>query len=181
MTDWATIQRHLGLAADGIPGPATAAAVAKALGISAPALRRISAAGKASIKAHEGLMLKAYPDPGTGGDPWTIGYGHTAGVRRGDVITEAQADAFLSADLERFEAAVRRLAPNTTQGQFDALVSFAFNVGEAALAKSTLLQKHLAGDYAAAANEFGRWVNAGGRPMAGLVKRRAAEKKVYLA
>jgi lysozyme len=68
-----------------------------------------------------------------------------------------------------------------SQSQFDAIVSFAFNVGEQALAKSTLLKKHLAGDYAGAAKEFARWTRGGGKVLAGLVKRRAAEAALYLA
>lgn len=143
------------------------------------AARSTSDKGIALIKEFEGLRLQAYPDPATGGEPWTIGVGHTGGVRRGDVITEAQADTFLRADLGRFEAAVNKLAPVTTQDQFDALVSLAFNVGEGNLASSTLLRKHNAADYDGAAAEFGRWNKAAGKVMAGLTRRRAAEASLY--
>lgn len=162
---------------DGLWGRRTDEALSKALGLDGG--RRISDQGLAAIKQHEGLVLTAYPDPATGGEPWTIGYGHTGGVRRGDRITEAQADAFLRSDIARFEAAVNRLAPTTTQGQFDALVSFAFNLGEKALADSTLLRLHNAGDHAGAKAQFGRWVNAAGKQMPGLVRRRAAEAALY--
>lgn len=141
--------------------------------------RSLSAQGLDHIKASEGLRLKAYPDPASGGDPWTIGYGSTIGVKPGMVITEAQADDRLRADVARFEAAVNRLAPKTTQGQFDALVSFSFNVGEGNLAKSTLLKKHNAGDYTGAADEFAKWTLAAGKRMPGLVTRRAGEARLY--
>ena len=155
-------------------------AVADAFGLpKGGADRTISERGLSLIKEFEGLRLTAYPDPGSGGEPWTIGYGHTKGVKPGQRITEAEADAFLREDVARFEAAVNRLAPATTQAQFDALVSFAFNVGEGALGGSTLLKKHNAGDHAGARREFGRWVNAAGRRMAGLVRRRAAEAALY--
>lgn len=156
-------------------------AVADAFGLPAEGAgeRRLSDAGLDLIKRFEGLRLDAYPDPGTGGEPWTIGYGHTGGVKRGDRITQAQADAFLRQDVARFEEAVRKLAPKTTQGQFDALVSFAFNVGEGALRGSTLLRKHNEGDHAGARAEFGKWVNANGRRLEGLVRRRAAEAAMY--
>ncbi|MBO9580339.1 MAG: lysozyme [Sphingobium sp.] len=140
----------------------------------------ISQRGIDLIKRCEGLRLSAYPDPGTGGAPWTIGYGHTGPeVRKGLTITQAQADTFLVADIQRFEADVRALCPITTQGQFDALVSFAYNVGQSALSGSTMRKKHVAGNYAGAAAEFDRWVYAGGRTMAGLVARRAEERALY--
>lgn len=141
--------------------------------------RTLSDTGVKHIKASEGLRLKAYPDPASGGDPWTIGYGSTTGVKPGQVITEAQAEQMLRKDVARFEGAVNKLAPKTTQGQFDALVSFSFNVGEGNLAKSTLLKLHNAGDYAGAANEFSKWTLAAGKRMPGLVTRRAGEAKLY--
>lgn len=167
--------------ADGDFGPATLRASCKLLNgePGGNGGKATSERGKALIKSFEGLRLDAYPDPGTGGEPWTIGVGHTGGVKKGDRITEAQADAFLASDLARFEKAVARLAPKTTQAQFDALVSFAFNLGEGALERSTLLKKHNAGDYAGAKAEFGKWINAAGRPMKGLIRRRAAEADLY--
>jgi lysozyme len=142
---------------------------------------RISDAGLRFIKAHEGLRLEAYPDPGTGDKPWTIGYGHTGPeVVPGLRITAERAEELLRADVARFEAAVTRLVKVPLSGpQFDALVSFAFNVGEGALARSTLLRVLNAGDYADAAKQFDRWVNAGGKPMPGLVRRRRAERTMF--
>lgn len=142
---------------------------------------KTSPKGIALIKSAEGLRLKAYPDPGTGGLPWTIGYGSTSGVTKSMVITEAQAEQMLAADLVRFERAVERLVQvPLNQGQFDALVSFTYNVGEGNFTKSTLLRKLNAGDTAGAADQFLRWVNAGGKVLSGLVKRRAAERAMFL-
>jgi lysozyme len=141
---------------------------------------KTSPKGIALIKSAEGLRLKAYPDPGTGGLPWTIGYGSTLGVTRTMIITEAQAELMLAADLVRFERAVERLVQvPLTQGQFDALVSFTYNVGEGNFTKSTLLRKLNAGDSEGAAEQFSRWVNAGGKVLPGLVKRRAAERALF--
>ncbi|UFH49936.1 lysozyme [Pseudomonas sp. KNUC1026] len=132
------------------------------------------------IKSSEGLHLRAYPDPGTGAEPWTIGYGSTGCVSAGMTITVAQAEQRLQNDLSRVEAAVTRLATvPLTQGQFDALVSFTYNVGEGNLARSTLLRLVNTGEPAAAAEQFGRWVRAGGRVLPGLVTRRAAERAMF--
>jgi len=142
---------------------------------------KTSPKGIALIKSAEGLRLKAYPDPGTGGLPWTIGYGSTSGVTRNMVIAEAQAEQMLASDLVRFERAVERtVRVPLNQGQFDALVSFTYNVGEGNFTKSTLLRKLNAGDTAGAAEQFSRWVHAGGKVLPGLVKRRAAERAMFL-
>lgn len=130
------------------------------------------------IKRFEGLRLEAYRD--SVGIP-TIGYGHTHGVKMGDVITGAQADDFLREDLKVAELTINTNAKvKLTQGQFDALASFVFNLGSGNFVKSTLLKKLNTGDYAGAADEFGKWVNAGGKKLPGLVKRRAAEREVFL-
>lgn len=126
-------------------------------------------------------MIEAYPDPGTGGDPWTIGWGTTGrDVKRGVVWTQAMCDARFAEHLKKFEREVSQAigdAP-TTQDQFDALVSFHYNTG--AIFKATLTKRHKAGDHAGAAAEFKKWVNAGGRKLPGLVRRRAAEAAMYL-
>lgn len=136
--------------------------------------------GVVLIKRFEGCRLTAYPDPGTGGAPWTIGWGHTGpGVTAGTRWTQLQADAQLDRDLDRYAAEVAKAigdAP-TSQAQFDALVSFHYNTG--AISRATLTKLHKAGDHVRAANEFGKWVRAGGRVLPGLVKRRAAEAKLY--
>ncbi|NBB38653.1 glycoside hydrolase family protein [Sphingobium yanoikuyae] len=131
------------------------------------------------MTAHEGEILTAYLCPAR---VWTIGVGHTGPeVKKGLKITKKESQALLEADLARFEAAVNRGGDDMTQNQFDALVSFAFNVGTNAFALSTLLRKHRSGDYTGAAKEFARWTKGGGRVLPGLVKRRAAEATLYLS
>lgn len=140
----------------------------------------ISARGIALIKEFEGLSLSAYPDPATGGEPWTIGYGHTGPeVRPGMKISIAKAVEYLEDDLRSHARNVNRLCKgsNTPQAAFDALVSFDFNTG--ALHRSTLLRRHRAGLHQSAAAEFPRWKYAGGKPMAGLIRRRKAERAMY--
>lgn len=141
---------------------------------------KTSQAGIDLIKQFEGLELTAYPDPGTGGEPWTIGYGHTGGVKPGDTVTEAEAEELLRQDLEKFEDCVNAyVSVPITQSQFDALVSFAFNVGCGALKSSTLLRLLNNGDTEAAAAQFGRWNKAAGRVLAGLTRRRGAERDLF--
>lgn len=136
----------------------------------------------ALIKSFEGCRLKAYPDPGSGGDPWTVGWGSTGtDVRHDTVWTQAQADDRLRHDVEQFGAKVALSlgdAP-TAQHEYDALTSFAYNVGIGNLRSSTLLKLHRAGDHAGAARQFSRWNKASGREMAGLTRRRAAEAAMY--
>ena len=142
--------------------------------------RVTSPAGRKAIRGFEGERLTAYPDPATGGDPWTIGVGHTGPeVKRGLTITEAQSAAYLVADLARFETAVNAATPVTTQAQFDAMVSLCFNIGASAFARSTLVKKHNAGDYDGAARQFVVWNRAAGRVMPGLTRRREAEARMY--
>ena len=152
-----------------------------------PAPRAIGPAGLALIKRFEGCarqrrdgQFAAYPDPGTGGPPWTIGWGATGkDIAKGTVWSQAQCDARLTANLVRFAREVTRAldgAP-TSQDQFDALVSFHYNTG--AIAKATLTRLHKAGRFAAAADEFGKWVNAGGKRLPGLIRRRRAEAALY--
>ncbi|HGO4163044.1 TPA: lysozyme [Serratia marcescens] len=138
--------------------------------------------GRNFIKGFEKLRLKAYPDPGSGGKPWTIGWGHTKGVMQGDRITQEQAEAFFSEDLAVFELTVNgAIKRPMTQNQFDAMVSLAFNIGGPAFAGSTLVKKFNAGDAHEAADEFPKWRNSAGKVMPGLVKRRAAEREMFLS
>lgn len=149
--------------------------------------RAVSEAGIALIKRFEGCarrredgLVEAYPDPGTGGAPWTIGWGATGpGIGPGTTWTPGQCDARLVTDLERYASDVSQAIGNapTTQAQFDALVSFHYNTG--AIGRATLTRKHRAGDRAGAAREFARWNRAGGRVLAGLVRRRTAEAALY--
>ena len=132
------------------------------------------------IASHEGLRLEAYPDPGTGGDPWTVGYGHTGPeVVPGYRVTEAQAMDLLRADANRAYDHVGRVtqAPLFTW-EVEALASFVYNVGGGAYDGSTLLRRLNAGEEPARVirEELPRWVKGGdGRPMLGLVRRRAQE------
>lgn len=136
--------------------------------------------GLALIRESEGCVLQAYPDPGSGGEPWTIGIGHTGGVRPGDRCSEAQAMAWLRADAVDAENGVSRAVKvPLAQHQFDALVSFTFNLGAGALAGSTLLRRLNEGDTAAASAQFPRWVKAGSQTLPGLVKRRARERWMF--
>lgn len=136
------------------------------------------------IKDFEGLRLTAYPDPGTGGDPWTVGYGHTGpGVHPGMTITEAQAEEYLLQDLRTAQDAINRLVlVPLSPAQKDALTSFVFNIGGGkAFANSTLLRKLNARDYKGAADQLLRWDKAGGKVLAGLSRRRRAERELFLS
>jgi GH24 family phage-related lysozyme (muramidase) len=143
---------------------------------------KTSSAGHDLIKEFEGLELTAYPDPGTGGDPWTIGYGHTGPeVKPGLVISIEQAGALLKKDLARFEEAVNTLITvELNQYEFDALVSFAYNCGWFALEDSTLRKRLNAGEAKCSVfkEELPKWVNGGNGPMPGLVRRREAEAQL---
>lgn len=151
---------------------------------SASGTDRINDDGLTLIKRFEGLELSAYQDSV---GVWTIGYGHTSAagdpqVTPGQRITEAEAEAILRKDLRYFEDGVRDVVKvPLNSDQFSALVSFAFNLGVGALGGSTLLRKLNAGDYQGAANEFPRWVKAGGQTLLGLVKRRNAEQALFLS
>jgi len=142
----------------------------------------LSTQGLEAIARFEGLRLTAYPDPGTGGDPWTIGYGHTGpDVHKGLTITRARALALLRQDVQTAVQGVRvAVRRPISQGQFDALVDFAFNVGVGAMKGSTLIRKLNAGDVTGAAAEFLKWTHAGGRVMPGLVARRKVEMAMFL-
>jgi GH24 family phage-related lysozyme (muramidase) len=136
--------------------------------------------GCAKKQANGSFM--AYPDPGTGGDPWTIGWGTTGtDVKPGVIWTQQQCDDRLTNDLTSFAAKVSGVlgSATTSQHQFDALVSFAYNVGVGNLSSSTLLKLHKAGDFAGAQQQFARWNKAAGKVLPGLTRRRAAEAALY--
>lgn len=139
---------------------------------------RTSRQGVEAIKRHERLMLTAYLCPA--GKP-TIGYGSTKGVKMGMTITAAEAEARLISDLAGAEHAVdSAVTVAVSQQQFDALVSLAFNIGAGAFATSTLVKRLNEGKYHDAAAQFDRWVHAKKKKLPGLVKRRAAEKALFL-
>jgi GH24 family phage-related lysozyme (muramidase) len=140
--------------------------------------------GIALIKEFEGCKLTAYQDSV---GVWTIGYGWTQPVdgkpiRAGMTIKQETAERLLKTGLVSYESDVSRLVKvGLTQGQFDALVSFTYNLGARSLSTSTLLRKLNAGDYAGAAAEFMRWNKAGGKALKGLTRRREAERALFLS
>jgi lysozyme len=146
------------------------------------------------VKHDEGVVMRPYQCPAL---LWTVGVGHVidpthARVKLADrkalpipagwdrTFSMAEVNDILKKDLNRFEAGVMRLCPKTTkQSQFDALVSFAFNVGLGNLQNSTLRMKHNREEFSAAAEEFLKWNKAGGKVLKGLDKRRKGEKALY--
>lgn len=147
--------------------------------------RSVNAETLALVKQWEGFRPNAYPDPGSrDGTPWTLGYGQTRiggrAVRKGDMITEAEAAAWLETELARVSGVVERLVKvPLTDNQHGALCSFTYNIGDDAFAGSTLLKKLNAGDYAAVPAQMARWNKNDGKVMEGLVNRRAAEAGLW--
>jgi lysozyme len=135
------------------------------------------------ITHFEGFKSEAYRDAG---GVWTIGFGHTRNVREGDMIGTAEGLRLLMQDVAEAERTINLLTDGAQfiippeQYMFDALVSFVFNAGAGNFGKSTLKKKLIAGAYDEAAQEFERWVNGGGRRLPGLVRRRQAEKTLFL-
>ncbi|WP_447782101.1 lysozyme [Enterobacter asburiae] len=147
-------------------------------------MMQTSEKGIALIKQFEGCKLTAYQDSV---GVWTIGYGWTQPVegkpiRAGMTIKQETAERLLKTGLVSYESDVSRLVKvGLNQGQFDALVSFTYNLGARSLSTSTLLRKLNAGDYAGAADEFLRWNKAGGKVLNGLTRRREAERALFLS
>ena len=138
---------------------------------------KVSDKGLALIKEFEGCKLTAYQDSV---GVWTIGYGHTKTARKGMVITQDQANELLTTDVADHATGVyKALQVKLDQHQFDAVVSLAFNVGVNAVRNSTLFKMINRGDAKLAAEQFDRWNKAGGKVLAGLTRRRAAERKMY--
>ena len=134
----------------------------------------------AVIKKFEGLRLKAYKCPA---GVQTIGYGHTRNFKFSEnyKITEEQAEKFLHEDLKKFENSIKKLVKvPLSQCQFDALVSFTFNVGATNFKNSTLLKYLNNGEYSLAAEQFERWIYSNGKKLDGLQTRRKAEKEIFL-
>lgn len=168
---------------DKLMNVATTYDVADMLGIAIDSEKTISSLGIQLITSFEDLNLKAYDD---GVGVWTIGYGTTiypngVAVKKGDSCTLEQAKSFFQHDLRRFQTAVND-AVNIplSQNQFDALVSLAYNIGTNALKTSTLVKYLNALDYKAAADQFLVWNKAGGSVLKGLVRRREAERALFL-
>lgn len=147
---------------------------------------QISDNGLALIKRFEGCRLSAYPDPATVEEPWTIGYGWTRpvdgqAVGPGMSITQRKADQLLRCGIVNYEQDVNRLVKvPLVQNQFDALVSLSYNIGTRAFSTSTLLRDLNQRRYAKSADEFLRWQYANGKPLAGLLRRRRAEREFFI-
>ena len=140
----------------------------------------ISDAGLDLIKAHEGVRLTAYPDPGTGGEPWTIGYGHTGGVQKGDTCSQEDADEWLRQDVKKAESCINAaVTAPLTQNKFDALCSFVYNVGCGTFKTSSVLSKLNDSDYDGAIAVLKKYNHAGGQVLAGLTARRNAEADLF--
>ncbi|SDH08832.1 lysozyme [Paraburkholderia phenazinium] len=142
---------------------------------------QVSPNGIALTKKFESCRLTAYPDPGTGAEPWTCGWGSTGpDITQGTVWTQAQADSRLEEGLNRAGQAVNGLVHVVVnQNQFDSLCDFVYNVGAGNFRSSTLLRLLNAGDFAGAAQQFARWNLAAGHVLPGLVARRAAEQALF--
>jgi lysozyme len=156
---------------------------------------KVSPSAIEMIKHHEGIRFRPYRCPAL---LWTVGVGHVIdpthtriplndrknlSIPNGwdRVISMAEVDEILASDLATFERGVLRLCPaGLTQGRFDALVSFSFNVGLGNLQRSTIRMKHNRGEFDAAAESFMAWTKAGGKELPGLVKRRKDERALYL-
>jgi lysozyme len=133
--------------------------------------------GTEILKYFEGCRLEAYQDSV---GVWTIGYGHTKGVLEGMTITQEGAEQLLQTELEEYEGYIEKyVTVPLTQNQFDALVCWVYNLGPTNFKNSTLLKELNSGNYTAAGKEITRWNKAGGKVLAGLVRRREAEAKLF--
>ncbi|MEW7315023.1 glycoside hydrolase family protein [Buttiauxella gaviniae] len=185
-------QRHHALVPDGIVGPKTWSELLKisatptAQSKTAPAV--IEGKFKPDqacidlIKKYESCKLTAYPDPGSGGEPWTIGWGSTGpDINKETKWTQEECDQRFDSDLIHYGNQVVALlgSAETSAAQFGALTSFAYNAGLHALEESTLLRKHKAGNFEGAAEEFARWIYGSGKKLPGLIRRREEEASLY--
>jgi len=138
---------------------------------------KCSQEGLELIKKFEGCKLKSYKCPA---GVWTIGYGHTEGIKEGDIVSPQEADKLLRADVFKFEEYVTdNVTVKLTQNQFDALVTWTFNLGVGNLRNSTMLKKLNNADYTSVPFEMKRWNKAGGKTLDGLVRRRQAESLLF--
>ena len=134
---------------------------------------KISLEGLSLIKKFEGCKLEAYK---CSAGVWTIGYGHTTGVKEGDVCTQEEAEKLLRGDIFKFEEYVQdSVKVDLDQSQFDSLVAWTFNLGPGNLRSSTMLKKLNNGEYESVPFEMRRWNKAGGKTLDGLIRRRQAE------
>ena len=147
------------------------------LAITIGILMKLGERGTEILKYFEGCKLTAYQDSV---GVWTIGYGHTKGVYNGMTITQEEAEQMLLTELEEYEGYIENMVTvPLTQNQFDALLVWIYNLGPTNFRNSTLLKELNAGNYNAAGQEITRWNKAGGKVLAGLVKRREAEAELF--
>ena len=138
---------------------------------------KISLEGLSLIKKFEGCKLEAYK---CSAGVWTIGYGHTTGVKEGEVCTQEEAEKLLRGDIFKFEEYVQdSVKVDLDQSQFDALVAWTFNLGPGNLRSSTMLKKLNNGEYESVPFEMRRWNKAGGKTLDGLIRRRQAESLLF--
>ena len=138
---------------------------------------KTSKEGLALIKKFEGCELEAYQ---CSAGVWTIGYGHTKGVQEGDQWSQSHAEHMLEVELEEYEGYINDyVTAPLSQKQFDAMVSWVYNLGPANLKRSTLLRKLNNGEYEETPNQIKRWNKAGGKVLEGLVRRREAEALLF--
>ena len=138
----------------------------------------ISAEGLALIKKFEGCELEAYQ---CSAGVWTIGYGHTKGVQPGDTWSQSHAEHMLEVELEEYQSYINKyVTVNLSQNQFDALVSWVYNLGPNNLKASTLLKVLNSGDYEGVPAQIRRWNKAGGVVLDGLIRRREAEALLFI-
>jgi lysozyme len=141
----------------------------------------VSVGGYGVIKAHEGLRFTSYPDPATGGAPWTICYGHTEGVTPGMTVSKAQCEQWLREDVAEAEAYLQSyVRVPLNQNEYDAYTSFIFNAGPQNFRTSTMLRLLNAGKRTEACNQFPRWKYANKKVLKGIVKRRYEEQTLCL-
>lgn len=139
---------------------------------------KVNEKGKDLIKSLEGCKLKAYQ---CSAGKWTIGYGFTRGVKEGDTITQEEADKRFEDEVQNFANEVSlRLRVPVNENQFSAMVSLVYNIGVGAFEHSTLLRFVNRMFFEEAANEFPKWNKSGGKPLAGLTRRREAERALFL-
>lgn len=148
---------------------------------------KLGKAGLELIKSFEGFSKDAYPDPATRAEPYTIGYGTTtypdgSKVQLGDTCTTEMAEIWLAHEVEHkcLPTIEKYVKIHLTQNQLDACISFIYNCGAGNFSKSTLLILTNSGKFDLAANEFLRWNKAAGKVLAGLTRRREAEKQLFL-
>lgn len=140
----------------------------------------MNAAGLELLKHFEGWRERAYPDPATGGKPWTIGYGFTKGVQPGDSMTIDEGEERLKLEVAEYEDGVKEATIAGNENQVAAMTCLAYNIGLGNFRASSVRRFHNLGQFDRAADAFLMWIRAAGKEMPGLFRRRRAERSLYL-